>query len=136
MICWIGVSEYGSDVVEYIVEVGEKDCELNDIDCDMLSDLYDCESSGVNYDTVFNKKHEWGFRWLHENVGTNWRMTEMQAVIGIEALNHLEEWVYEKECSSVSSYSPFLIAQLTVSRTLCCNPHMQTPCQHHMSFCK
>lgn len=37
---------------------------------------------GKSYDTVFNKPHPPGFRWLHESFGTNWRMTEMQAAIG------------------------------------------------------
>lgn len=37
---------------------------------------------GKSFDTVFNKQHAPGFRWLHESFGTNWRMTEMQAAIG------------------------------------------------------
>ena len=48
---------------------------------------------GKGYDTVFNKKHEPGFRWLHENIGTNWRMMPIQAVIGIHALDELEGWI-------------------------------------------
>lgn len=48
---------------------------------------------GKDYDTVFNKQHPPGFRWLHKNIGTNWRMLPMQAVIGIEALELLDSWV-------------------------------------------
>ena len=48
---------------------------------------------GKDYDTVFNKEHPFGFRWLHKNIGTNWRMMPMQAVIGIEALKLLNSWV-------------------------------------------
>jgi len=48
---------------------------------------------GKGYDTVFNKEHPPGFRWLHENIGTNWRMMPMQAVIGSEALDELESWI-------------------------------------------
>lgn len=48
---------------------------------------------GKDYDTVFNKQHPSGFRWLHKNIGTNWRMMPIQAVIGIEALNLLDDWV-------------------------------------------
>jgi dTDP-4-amino-4,6-dideoxygalactose transaminase len=48
---------------------------------------------GKGYDTVFNKEHPPGFRWLHENIGTNWRMLPMQAVIGNHALDVLEEWI-------------------------------------------
>jgi dTDP-4-amino-4,6-dideoxygalactose transaminase len=48
---------------------------------------------GKDYDAVFNKQHPPGFRWLHKNIGTNWRMMPMQAVIGIEALNLLDSWI-------------------------------------------
>jgi dTDP-4-amino-4,6-dideoxygalactose transaminase len=37
---------------------------------------------GKNYNSVFYKKHKTGFRWLHDNLGSNYRMTEMQAAIG------------------------------------------------------
>ena len=48
---------------------------------------------GKGYDTVFNKEHSSGFRWLHENIGTNWRMMPIQAAIGIDALDELEGWI-------------------------------------------
>lgn len=48
---------------------------------------------GKGYDTVFNKEHGNGFRWLHEEIGTNWRMLPIQAAIGIEALDELDKWV-------------------------------------------
>ena len=47
---------------------------------------------GKGYDTVFNTEHPPGFRWLHENIGTNWRMLPIQAVIGSHALDELEDW--------------------------------------------
>lgn len=34
-----------------------------------------------------------GFRFVHENFGTNWRMTEMQAAIGRVQLGKLDAWV-------------------------------------------
>lgn len=34
-----------------------------------------------------------GFRWLHDSVGTNWRLTEPQAAVGLVQLRKLEEWV-------------------------------------------
>jgi dTDP-4-amino-4,6-dideoxygalactose transaminase len=48
---------------------------------------------GKGYNTVFKKKHPPGFRWLHENMGTNWRMMPIQAVIGSHALDKLNEWI-------------------------------------------
>ncbi|XWV26190.1 aminotransferase [Tupanvirus soda lake] len=49
---------------------------------------------GKNYDKIFNQSGTPGlFRWVHDSLGTNWRMTEMQASIGIDALECLDEWI-------------------------------------------
>lgn len=57
---------------------------------------------GKGYDTVFNKPHEKGFRWLHEEIGTNWRMLPIQAAIGIEALDELSSWVeHRRQIASI-----------------------------------
>lgn len=47
---------------------------------------------GKSYDAVYHKEHAPGFRWFHETFGTNWRMTEMQAVIGRIQLQRMPEW--------------------------------------------
>lgn len=48
---------------------------------------------GKSYNSVNNAEHPLGFRWLHDSFGTNFRMTEMQAVIGRKQLAKLHEWV-------------------------------------------
>lgn len=47
---------------------------------------------GKSFDTVFHKEHPPGFRWLHEDFGTNWRMTALQAVLGSVQLSRLPDW--------------------------------------------
>lgn len=47
---------------------------------------------GKSYDAVFNHNHPPGFRWLHEGIGSNWRLTEMQAEIGRIQLRRMPEW--------------------------------------------
>lgn len=47
---------------------------------------------GKSYDAVYNKSHPPGFRWLHESFGSNYRMTEMQAVIGLIQLQRMGQW--------------------------------------------
>ena len=51
---------------------------------------------GKSYDKVYNKKHQDGFRWLHESFGSNWRMTEIQAAIGRAQLKKMNEWTKKR----------------------------------------
>ncbi len=52
---------------------------------------------GKSYDAVYHRKHVPGFRWLHESFGTNWRLTEMQSVIGRIQLRKLPDWVETRQ---------------------------------------
>ncbi|MDB9803273.1 DegT/DnrJ/EryC1/StrS aminotransferase family protein [Candidatus Thioglobus sp.] len=47
---------------------------------------------GKSYEAVYERVYPEGFRWLHESFGTNWRMTEMQAAIGIIQLKKMPDW--------------------------------------------
>ena len=48
---------------------------------------------GKSYDAVYHRPHPQGFRWVHESLGTNWRMTEVQAAIGRCQLERLPAWL-------------------------------------------
>jgi dTDP-4-amino-4,6-dideoxygalactose transaminase len=48
---------------------------------------------GKSYAAVFERDHPFGFRWLHESFGTNWRITEMQSAIGRLQLRKLPQWL-------------------------------------------
>ncbi len=48
---------------------------------------------GKDYDKTFHMEHPPGYRWLHDGFGTNWRMTEVQAVLGRIQLRDLEETI-------------------------------------------
>ena len=67
---------------------------------------------GKNFDSVYNKQHQPGFRWLHDSFGTNWRMMEMQAVIGRLQLKHMPEWTAKRNTNmariqAVFEHSPY-----------------------------
>lgn len=51
---------------------------------------------GKNYKKVFFKKHKIGFRWLHDNLGSNYRMTEIQAVLGRQQLKSLDKQIKKR----------------------------------------
>jgi dTDP-4-amino-4,6-dideoxygalactose transaminase len=42
------------------------------------------------------------FKWLHENLGSNLRMTEMQAAIGRHQLTKLDDWVAARQRNAMS----------------------------------
>jgi len=58
--------------------------------------LWSLKDHGKNYKSVFYKKHKTGFKWLHDDLGSNYRMTEMQAVIGREQLKSLDEQIKKR----------------------------------------
>lgn len=47
---------------------------------------------GKSHTVVFSHPHPLGFRWLHESFGSNYRMTEIQAAIGLRQLERLPAW--------------------------------------------
>ena len=61
-------------------------------DQSLWSKMWSYKDHGKNYDAVYNQSHPPGFRWLHDSFGTNWRMTEMQAVIGRIQLTRMAQW--------------------------------------------
>ena len=58
--------------------------------------MWSYKDHGKSYDTVYNKKHAPGFRWLHESFGTNWRLIEMQSAIGRIQLKRMPEWTKKR----------------------------------------
>ena len=55
---------------------------------------------GKSYDAVYHREHAPGFRWLHESFGTNWRMMEMQAVIGRIQLKRMPDWTAKRQANA------------------------------------
>nr|WP_278357740.1 DegT/DnrJ/EryC1/StrS aminotransferase family protein [Acinetobacter lwoffii] len=58
--------------------------------------MWSYKDHGKNFDSVYNKQHPPGFRWLHDSFGTNWRMMEMQAVIGRLQLKQMPNWTVKR----------------------------------------
>lgn len=56
---------------------------------------------GKSYAAVYEREHAPGFRWLHESFGTNWRLTEMQAAIGLIQLKRMPAWQQQRYDNSM-----------------------------------
>ena len=61
-------------------------------DRELWSKMWSFKDHGKSWEAVYERQHPPGFRWLHESFGTNWRMSELQAVIGRIQLQHMPEW--------------------------------------------
>ncbi|MEH6768773.1 DegT/DnrJ/EryC1/StrS family aminotransferase [Psychrobacter sp.] len=51
---------------------------------------------GKSYAAVYETEQSPGYNWLHESFGTNWRMTEMQGVLGRIQLEKMSEWTAKR----------------------------------------
>lgn len=69
--------------------------------------MWSYKDHGKNFDSIYNKQHPPGFRWLHDSFGTNWRMMEMQAVIGRLQLKEMPEWTEKRNANMARILAEF-----------------------------
>jgi dTDP-4-amino-4,6-dideoxygalactose transaminase len=58
--------------------------------------IWSYKDHGKSYHKLSKKQNQQDFRWLHDEFGSNYRMTEMQAVIGRIQLRKLDKWNVER----------------------------------------
>lgn len=69
-------------------------------DKDLWSVMWSYKDHGKSWDAVYERQHPPGFRWLHESFGTNWRMLEVQAVIGRIQLRRMADWSAKRNANA------------------------------------
>lgn len=62
----------------------------------LWSAMWSYKDHGKSWQAVYERQHPPGFRWVHDGFGTNWRMLEMQGVIGRIQLRRMEEWTAQR----------------------------------------
>ena len=62
--------------------------------------MWSFKDHGKSYEAVYERHHPPGFRWLHESFGTNWRMLEMQAVLGRIQLRRMPKWTNLRQANA------------------------------------
>ncbi|KOE77533.1 MULTISPECIES: DegT/DnrJ/EryC1/StrS aminotransferase family protein [Vibrio harveyi group] len=80
----------------------------------LWSAMWSYKDHGKSFDAIYNREHSPGFRWLHETFGTNWRMTELQAVIGRIQLTRMNKWTALRQANAEKIDEA--VADLTVVR--------------------
>lgn len=63
----------------------------------LWSTMWSYKDHGKSFEAVYEREHPPGFRWVHESFGTNWRMTEMQSVIGRIQLTRMQDWTAKRQ---------------------------------------
>ncbi len=58
-------------------------------DAEVARRAWSLKDHGKDHDAVHTPSQGHGFRWLHRHFGSNYRLTEMQAAIGLAQLDHL-----------------------------------------------
>jgi dTDP-4-amino-4,6-dideoxygalactose transaminase len=76
-----------------IMSTGGEGGMLTTNDSELWERAWSYKDHGKGYDAVYHRPHPVGFRWLHESIGTNGRMTEMQSAIGRISLKRVPGWV-------------------------------------------
>ncbi|MBK4995859.1 DegT/DnrJ/EryC1/StrS aminotransferase family protein [Pseudomonas sp. S37] len=61
-------------------------------DRSLWSAMWSYKDHGKSWEAVYERQHAPGFRWLHESFGTNWRMMEVQGVLGRIQLQRMAQW--------------------------------------------
>lgn len=76
-----------------IITTGGEGGMITTNDSDVWSRIWSYKDHGKSFEAVYERHHPPGYRWLHESLGSNWRMTEMQAAIGRIQLGKLDDWL-------------------------------------------
>jgi hypothetical protein len=67
---------------------------------DLWQKVWSFKDHGKDYSKTFCQDHDPGFKWLIDSLGTNGRITEMQAAIGRVMLKKLDGWVEKRRSNA------------------------------------
>jgi dTDP-4-amino-4,6-dideoxygalactose transaminase len=85
--------------------------------------MWSHKDHGKSWEAVYERQHPPGYRWLHDSFGTNWRMLELQAVIGRIQLGRLDRWSASRRANAqaiLDACQPFAAARVPRFK---CQPH-------------
>ena len=70
--------------------------------------MWSYKDHGKSYAAVYEQQHPPGYRWLCDSFGTNWRMLEMQGVIGRIQLRRMHDWTAQRSAHAAALYQALL----------------------------
>ena len=96
---------------------------------------------GKSYEAVYERDHPPGFRWVHESFGSNFRMIEIQAIIGRIQLKRMVEWSAKRNENALSvlkafeSFKAIRIPNFKCNRDCIKDCSSLSQCQHAQYKC-
>lgn len=63
---------------------------------DLWATMWSYKDHGKSWEGVYDRQHAPGPRLVHDSFGTNWRMVEMQAGIGLIQLERISDWTLKR----------------------------------------
>ncbi len=99
---------------------------------DVWKKAWSYKDHGKSWEAVHRDDHPTLFRWLHESVGTNGRLTEMQAAIGRVQLRRLPAWAAARRRNAM--VFDRLLADLHGLRLVEPPPHVQHAFYKYYAF--
>ncbi|MGI4717267.1 MAG: DegT/DnrJ/EryC1/StrS family aminotransferase [Janthinobacterium lividum] len=64
---------------------------------DWWQTMWSWKDHGKSWEAMYERQHPPGYRWVHESIGTNWRMLEVQAAIGRIQLRRMPAWSAQRK---------------------------------------
>ncbi len=63
---------------------------------ELYQKMWSFKDHGKSFEKVQTPSSSTTFRWVHDSIGTNWRLTEMQSALGRYQLGRVNEWVSQR----------------------------------------
>lgn len=97
----IGHAAAWSFCQDKIISTGGEGGMVTTNDPDIRRRVWEFKDHGKSWDAVYKREQPVGFKWLHESIGTNGRMTELQAAIGRVQLRKLPDWTRKRTANAL-----------------------------------
>lgn len=85
-----------------IITTGGEGGMVNTDDPELWERMWSYKDHGKSWDAVHRRDDSPGFRWLHDQFGSNFRMLEVQAAIGRIQLRRLAEWTERRRANAAA----------------------------------
>lgn len=101
-------------------------------DKDLWTRMWSYKDHGKSWNAVYERQHPPGPRLVHDGFGTNWRMLEMQAAIGLIQLKRMTQWTARR--TEIAGRLAETCAAHRVVRVPAVPNHMEHACYRFYGF--